>query len=248
MYSPAQQMPQQGMYPPQQHQGHYPPASRTVESPKTMGFPDQQYGQSMPPPQQQMDNSYALPSLSAGGYGGFSSGYTPSPSGYAPFPGMTPGGPGSNTTPGSGSAASAGYFPSPPAAQHDAYAPLRPQPTPTQSGQGAYSYPPPAHAHSYHDPNGWGRHSYLSPHGVPAPMPMNKMGLGTPYARSATPTDRPFKCDECPQSFNRNHDLKRHKRIHLAVKPFPCPSCDKSFSRKDALKRHILVKGCRVKN
>jgi uncharacterized Zn-finger protein len=48
--------------------------------------------------------------------------------------------------------------------------------------------------------------------------------------------DRPFKCDQCPQSFNRNHDLKRHKRIHLAVKPFPCPSCDKSFSRKDALK------------
>lgn len=48
--------------------------------------------------------------------------------------------------------------------------------------------------------------------------------------------ERPFKCDECPQSFNRNHDLKRHKRIHLAVKPFPCTHCDKSFSRKDALK------------
>jgi hypothetical protein len=48
--------------------------------------------------------------------------------------------------------------------------------------------------------------------------------------------DRPFKCDQCPQSFNRNHDLKRHKRIHLAVKPFPCNFCEKSFSRKDALK------------
>jgi len=48
--------------------------------------------------------------------------------------------------------------------------------------------------------------------------------------------ERPFKCDQCPQSFNRNHDLKRHKRIHLAVKPFPCPNCEKSFSRKDALK------------
>ncbi|KAL1891758.1 transcriptional regulator of sulfur amino acid metabolism [Sporothrix stenoceras] len=56
--------------------------------------------------------------------------------------------------------------------------------------------------------------------------------------------ERPFKCDVCPQSFNRNHDLKRHKRIHLAVKPFPCNYCDKSFSRKDALKRHRLVKGC----
>lgn len=57
--------------------------------------------------------------------------------------------------------------------------------------------------------------------------------------------ERPFKCDICAQAFNRNHDLKRHKRIHLAVKPFPCNNCDKSFSRKDALKRHRLVKGCR---
>ena len=59
---------------------------------------------------------------------------------------------------------------------------------------------------------------------------------GTPTPQPSQVADRPFKCDECPQSFNRNHDLKRHKRIHLAVKPFPCAHCDKSFSRKDALK------------
>ena len=56
--------------------------------------------------------------------------------------------------------------------------------------------------------------------------------------------DRPFRCDQCPQSFNRNHDLKRHKRIHLAIKPYPCGECDKAFSRKDALKAgnpHTLV-------
>lgn len=57
-----------------------------------------------------------------------------------------------------------------------------------------------------------------------------------PAPQHQTPSDRPFKCDACPQSFNRNHDLKRHKRIHLAVKPYPCGYCDKSFSRKDALK------------
>jgi hypothetical protein len=52
------------------------------------------------------------------------------------------------------------------------------------------------------------------------------------------PSPRGFKCDHCPQSFHRNHDLKRHKRIHLAVKPFTCWYCEKIFSRKDALKVH----------
>jgi len=78
--------------------------------------------------------------------------------------------------------------------------------------------------------------------GHAAQMPHFMQGHN-PHQQTA-PNDRPFKCDQCPQSFNRNHDLKRHKRIHLAVKPFPCTHCDKSFSRKDALKRHILVKGC----
>ncbi|KAK0721802.1 hypothetical protein B0T26DRAFT_769531 [Lasiosphaeria miniovina] len=56
--------------------------------------------------------------------------------------------------------------------------------------------------------------------------------------------ERPLKCDQRPQSFNRNHDLKRHKRVHITVKPLSCHNCDNSFSQKDALKRHRLVKGC----
>ncbi|KAI1854264.1 hypothetical protein JX265_000673 [Neoarthrinium moseri] len=76
-------------------------------------------------------------------------------------------------------------------------------------------------------------------HGYPG-----HIGHMYPHGQAPPQQDRPFKCDVCPQSFNRNHDLKRHKRIHLAVKPFPCNHCDKSFSRKDALKRHRLVKGC----
>lgn len=75
-----------------------------------------------------------------------------------------------------------------------------------------------------------------------APMPAVGNTGGLPITTSTSQSaqqpaqnDRPFRCDSCPQSFNRNHDLKRHKRIHLAVKPFPCNHCGKSFSRRDAL-------------
>ncbi|GAC77350.1 FOG: Zn-finger [Moesziomyces antarcticus T-34] len=67
-------------------------------------------------------------------------------------------------------------------------------------------------------------------------------------ARSSLPPPKQFKCSACDAIFSRNHDLKRHARIHLAVKPFPCGYCDKAFSRKDALKRHVLVKGCGIGN
>ena len=71
--------------------------------------------------------------------------------------------------------------------------------------------------------------------GIPM-MSMHSGQAAQMYGHPQPPPDRPFRCDQCPQSFNRNHDLKRHKRIHLSVKPFPCGACEKSFSRKDALK------------
>lgn len=91
--------------------------------------------------------------------------------------------------------------------------------------------------------------------GMPHTMmhPSYNSGHGAQYTQmyahhpqqSNPPNDRPFRCDQCPQSFNRNHDLKRHKRIHLAVKPFPCGHCDKSFSRKDALKVSDIAPACK---
>jgi hypothetical protein len=68
------------------------------------------------------------------------------------------------------------------------------------------------------------------------PYQMGGPMYGHHHGQQQQQNDRPFKCDQCPQSYNRNHDLKRHRQIHLAVKPFPCGYCERSFSRKDALK------------
>ena len=113
-------------------------------------------------------------------------------------------------------------------------------PLPYQRPFGSYPLPGPVLS-NINNPNGQLALVGAMPHGM---MPGFNSGhaasmqhmYGHHPQQQQTSNDRPFKCDQCPQSFNRNHDLKRHKRIHLAVKPFPCGHCDKSFSRKDALK------------
>ena len=48
---------------------------------------------------------------------------------------------------------------------------------------------------------------------------------------------RPHRCTYCPASFARNHDLKRHIKLHDR-KAWKCQGCNKVFSRRDAIKRH----------
>ena len=90
--------------------------------------------------------------------------------------------------------------------------------------------------------------SIPAPSGQVTRLTLTSADKGKLKARSSLPPPKQFKCSACDAIFSRNHDLKRHARIHLAVKPFPCGYCDKAFSRKDALKRHVLVKGCGIGN
>ncbi|KAJ3212826.1 hypothetical protein HDU67_003599 [Dinochytrium kinnereticum] len=56
---------------------------------------------------------------------------------------------------------------------------------------------------------------------------------------------RSHACDECPLTFARLHDLRRHARCrHSKEKPYACvvEGCGEAFPRADALQRHIAMK------
>lgn len=57
------------------------------------------------------------------------------------------------------------------------------------------------------------------------------------HQRLHTLVDRPYRCVACPASFARNHDLKRHAKLHER-RAWRCTGCGKIFSRRDAIKRH----------
>jgi hypothetical protein len=93
-----------------------------------------------------------------------------------------------------------------------------------------FSYPPPnimRHVQGLH-----GSSLVTGPYWNPRFGGKGVMGSGrVSYDKS----DRPYACRTCCAAFSRNHDLKRHEKIHLTVKPHPCV-CGRRFSRKDALK------------
>ncbi|KAI1790581.1 hypothetical protein LXA43DRAFT_890771 [Ganoderma leucocontextum] len=62
------------------------------------------------------------------------------------------------------------------------------------------------------------------------------------HQRLHTLEHRPYRCTQCPASFVRNHDLKRHALLH-DKKAWRCAGCNKIFSRRDAIKRHKDARG-----
>lgn len=76
----------------------------------------------------------------------------------------------------------------------------------------------------------------------PSPSPV----LTPQHADSQATVPKQFQCPQCPLSFRRNHDLKRHVKIHLPVRPYTCELCNKAFNRKDALRRHVISKACKM--
>lgn len=77
-----------------------------------------------------------------------------------------------------------------------------------------------------------------NPSQYPPQIPLTPASTVSPSQYPSSPS-RPFACDLCTLSFNRQHDLKRHRETHTGEKPYFCNGgCGKTFTRKDALKRH----------
>ena len=115
-------------------------------------------------------------------------------------------------------------------------------PYPSQSGM---TSPDPRPGYTHSRSSSESRHPY-SPGHVVTPQYGGHVAVHTPLMVQgidqmqypASP-QRPFACDMCALSFNRQHDLKRHRETHSGEKPFLCNGgCGKTFTRKDALKRH----------
>ncbi|KAJ7163588.1 hypothetical protein C8R43DRAFT_287243 [Mycena crocata] len=166
-----------------------------------------------------------------------------SPDGYYPVAPSGP--PQSMYASGSGSGSRSSYH-------QNSYPYAQPHPSsPTHAQAYAQSY-----AHSPSSPTSSSRprsHSVYVPQQAtpimaPHPQYPQQVPLAQPsghYSEYPASPSRPFSCDMCALSFNRQHDLKRHRETHTGDKPYLCNGgCGKTFTRKDALKRHQLVKGC----
>ncbi|KAH8828248.1 hypothetical protein DL96DRAFT_1160797 [Flagelloscypha sp. PMI_526] len=161
----------------------------------------------------------------------------------------------------SGPTNNAPAYPTSPTSSYHSQSPVSPHGG--QFSQESYVRQPqqyPAHHPQYQSSQGY---SYATMNGTPemyAPYPDQHgpshfqsngaypsahYGAETQYEDTDSYTDRPFQCDLCSLSFNRGHDLKRHRETHRGDKPFSCNGgCGKTFTRKDALKRHQIVKNC----
>lgn len=120
------------------------------------------------------------------------------------------------------------------AQQHQMYAhPAQPQPQPLRHPL----VPPRPHTMSTYPPTMVHPSPVMTPpHSPPQYNHVQPISNESQYPASPS---RPFSCDMCALSFNRQHDLKRHRETHSGEKPFLCNGgCGKTFTRKDALKRH----------
>ncbi|KNE60142.1 hypothetical protein AMAG_18475 [Allomyces macrogynus ATCC 38327] len=115
----------------------------------------------------------------------------------------------------------------------------------------------PHHPHAHHHHHGHHPHHHPAAyHGLPTtpPQPPSSAYPPPPPEPASPPTTttseaKPYQCSfpPCQARFSRNHDLRRHERIHTGEKTWKCDECGRAFGRRDALSRHTSAPGGKCK-
>ncbi|KAG7795631.1 hypothetical protein KL929_003982 [Ogataea haglerorum] len=104
-------------------------------------------------------------------------------------------------------------------AQHYVHSPLVPA---VYTGQTMFPLPQPA-----------------GPAAVAMSLSDSQESVLSPARRKSLSRDSRFKCDQCPKSYTRKHNLVFHKlSVHEKEKLFGCTECQVKFSRSSDLSRH----------
>ena len=56
--------------------------------------------------------------------------------------------------------------------------------------------------------------------------------------------EKPFTCQYCNKTFDRQDNLKVHERIHTGEKPYKCNLCPYGCGDSGSLKKHMRVHKC----
>ncbi|KAG8818258.1 hypothetical protein FRC19_010778 [Serendipita sp. 401] len=75
--------------------------------------------------------------------------------------------------------------------------------------------------------------------GKPRPFEGTIQTTKSARRRASSTVNIPHFCPECPRSFARARDLKRHFRLHSGERPYLCTGCGEAFIRSDARGRHF---------
>ena len=61
------------------------------------------------------------------------------------------------------------------------------------------------------------------------------------HVRAIHEAERPFPCDQCPETFRNTAELKAHVARHSKDHPFKCDVCSLSFQKQEALTTHYRL-------
>ncbi|KAJ3362252.1 hypothetical protein GGF32_006284 [Allomyces javanicus] len=113
------------------------------------------------------------------------------------------------------------------------------------------------HAHAHHHHSHHPHHHPAAYHGLPSTPPQPPASAypppppepASPPSTTTTSEAKPYQCSfpPCQARFSRNHDLRRHERIHTGEKTWKCDECGRAFGRRDALSRHTSAPGGKCK-